>query len=659
MVLEISDLLYSLFVGRNDVYSEQYLSGKKKAFKKVKGIITPNLIEEHLQDKVHLGVYQLDQESKVKWGCLDFDENTQEDFVRAKKVYEYAISKGFHPCFEYSGGGEYKVHVIFFTNPIPARQMRLFLDNICKGAKVQPHEIFPKQDEISKGEYGNLLKLPLGINLSTGNKSFFTKDYEKIKVNETLRKKLEFHLTNKDEIKFEPQEIKQELTNPKIRIHKWDSFFTQTLKQELPEGSSKEFQIGTREAGINNNLLKNQARWFFEKGYSEEMLEEEIKPLYLNSGRSQASFNNLKGWFKKCEKGHIVEINKKELKDWAETYSPSLGLLIPTREEEKKNAVVQEVSLKDFEYFKKLKKNKDFLVDEFLYPGSINMIYSPPAHFKSLIALQLAMTISNGKKFLGMKTKKFPVLYCDGENSEQMIKERLKKIYKGLNLKRNKFPLFFLTEGLIMDEKKNIHFGFELALEKIIEENNIKVLIFDTMHRFAYYDENSSDDINKLYTKLFKPFARKYNLAIVFLHHSRKDGGYRGSGDFLGMVDVSYKVSRQGKTNKFRIVNEKSRSGEIQDLLGEIVFNEEYIKFSRLNVDSEKETIVSKLKEATGFLRGFFEKRISAKNKDILDFIELENIEISPGTLKRSLKFLVDGSYLDKTERGVYSLIQR
>lgn len=654
MVLSIEDLVYSLFANRTDYYAEQFLTNQgKKGFKKVKGIITPALIKEHLDQKKHLGFYQLNQNSKVKWGCLDFDKNTPEDLEQAKNLYQFALSKGFHPAFEFSGGGDYKVHIWFFSKElISAKQMREFLESLCNESQIRPHEIFPKQDEISN--LGNLVKLPFGLHLVTRKKSFFCKSgFAPILDEEELKQKLEAQLLNLDIIPITKEVlIPEKMDSFYIKPHKWDSFFIQILKQNIPEGVSKEVQIGNKEGGVNNNVIKNEARWFFEKGYSQESLINEIKPIYDSNGWA---FGDLMGWFKKCQNGDILQINEKELKEWSRSYYPSLEMFFPKREE--RNTEVSSYEIKTFEDFKHLKKQKNYLVDGFLYPGSVTMIYSPPAQFKSLIACGMGLSISNGKNFLGMKTKKCPVLYGDGENAKLTIKDRLEKLHKGLNLKRNKFPYYTLTDGLLMDEKKNIHLGFQLFIEKQIEQLGIEVIIFDTMHRFAYYDENSSDDINRLYTKFFKPLAEKYNIAIVFLHHSTKTGGYRGSGDFLGMVDVSYQIKRKPKSNQFTIFNEKSRNGEITDIEGEIIFEEDYIRLNRLNSAIEQQKTISKLKELTEIIKNYFEEKLPghpSKKKDIQDYLEIKDVPFSDSTLKRVLKFLVDNAFLQTDDHGKY-----
>ncbi len=325
-------------------------------------------------------------------------------------------------------------------------------------------------------------------------------------------------------------------------------------------------------------------------------------------------------------------------------------------------AYTEEIELLTYKDFQNLKKNNNYIVEKFLMPESLTMIYSPPAMFKTILAQSMSMAITNNKEWLGLKTKKFPVLYLDGENSPQGIKDNLKGIYNAYKLKRQTFPLYFLRSGLLIDSKKNVHLGFMIALEKIIEEKEIKVLVFDTMHRFAFYDENKSDDINKLYTEVFKPLKEKYGLAIVFLHHSTKPDkrgyvAYRGSGDFLGMVDVSYRILADKRNKKFTITNEKNRSGEIAEIKGEILFEEDLIKITRLNEEVEEEETKSIFNELCDKIILLFDKSSELSRKDIITYLEAMKYEFSTATLGRALKWLVDvkGS-LDKTGKGVYIL---
>src|SRR3989344_6629148 len=99
-----------------------------------------------------------------------------------------------------------------------------------------------------------------------------------------------------------------------------NAFFRYTLSNELPAGITAKTKIGKIE-GINWNLLKNQAVWWVQQGYTEEKLKEEVKPIFDKNGWA---FGDLLGWFKKAEKGELKEINKGELYNWCKIYAPEL-----------------------------------------------------------------------------------------------------------------------------------------------------------------------------------------------------------------------------------------------------------------------------------------------------------------------------------------------
>ncbi len=647
---KLASRLKSLFVVRDDIYAKGYLTAQgKKAFQTIKEPLTLDLLKQHLEGLVCLGTYNLTQDSKVKWGCLDFDENTSNDFENAKKVYNYLINNNFHPMLEKSGGGEFKVHIwIFSEELIPADQMITFLKWVCEQTGVKSHEIFPKQPKINEGEFGNLVKLPLGKNPASG------------KFSEILNTNLEFHFDNKDNIPLLSLAVTKKVQSNPIIPHRWDSFFYETLKLQLPEGVSKQTTIGSKEAGINNNIIKNQARWFFEKGYNEERLKIEIKPIYDSQGWA---FNDLLGWFHKAERGQILEVNERELKEWVENYSPSLNIFFPQKNNRNVQVELEQIKVLTYQDFENLKIDKNYIVQDFLKPNSVTMVYSPPAQFKTILMRSLGMCISSGKNWLGLKTKKVPVLYLDGENGDSMIAETMKKIYKGSKFTRKNFPFYTLKSGLLMDSKKNINIAFLVFLERLIEEKGIKVIFFDTLHRFAYYDENKSDDTNKVYMEIFKPLKEKYNLSIVFLHHSTKETSgrvvYRGSGDFLGMVDVSYQVKGDKKDKKFIITNEKNRSGEIAEIRGQIFFEEDKIIVERLNETQEEEKGKNKFLELCEKIMIFFDRSSMLTRKDLMTYLDASKFEYSRATFDRALKWLVEKKQsLTKDEKGRYILSQ-
>lgn len=186
---KLVELLMFLFVNRSDCYAVQ----REKGYAAVKEPVTLELIKNHLLGTITIGLYQL-LEEMIKWGCLDFDLDTLEDFEHAKRLFNRIKELGYHPLMEMSGGGKYKCHIWIFADAA-AEQMEDFLDNICNAAQIQPHEVFPKQVRVTEGGFGNLVKLPLGVHRKTGQRSYFLDDdFNEIKSMEEVVKRLSQYL---------------------------------------------------------------------------------------------------------------------------------------------------------------------------------------------------------------------------------------------------------------------------------------------------------------------------------------------------------------------------------------------------------------------------------------------------------------------------------
>lgn len=327
---------------------------------------------------------------------------------------------------------------------------------------------------------------------------------------------------------------------------------------------------------------------------------------------------------------------------------------------------VKTLELKDPTFLFNLKENKDFLIQDFLYPGSLVMFYSPPGEFKSLLSLYAGVCIATGKTFLGMNVKKKRVLLCDKENNAQILRDRMIKIRKGIKLHRKKFPLYFLLREGNLDDP-----GFVLSLKKTVIEKKIDLVFFDTLHRFSNYEENSADDISRIYTTVFQPLIDETGASVVFLHHSSKAPGnqYRGSVDFLGMTDTAFSIIREKyggvKNGKFSIVNEKGRSGEKDCVRGEINFEEDYISITERTGEETRETLNLKKMVTTEIRTLFPMVGTQKRTSEIQDHFAITwtgdheaRPKVSPATVKRCLAYLVNNNELDSGEgkkRGVYT----
>ena len=310
------------------------------------------------------------------------------------------------------------------------------------------------------------------------------------------------------------------------------------------------------------------------------------------------------------------------------------------------------LTVRMYKDFEKIEKPTDYLIEDFLPTGSLTMIYSAPGSFKTIISQQIAMCVATGKDFLGLKTKKHSILFSDKENNDFIIKDRLSRLREGNDIETKDFPIYYLTrrDGDLDSA------SFLDKLMKTIDKYKISMLVLDTLNRHSEYEENSATDLSRLYTNVFMPLIEKHGVSIVFLHHTNKTGGYRGSGDFLGMCDLVYRVERKSKTEKFVLINEKNRMGEIEEIGAEIHFEEDSIQFELMNTAEEKKedkgkfiALVEKIKEVL--------QKGARKRKDIEEVLQVEGYEYSLSTLKNALKWMTEKEILRKPDKGMYEIV--
>ncbi|MBI5548138.1 MAG: DEAD/DEAH box helicase family protein [Deltaproteobacteria bacterium] len=184
----------SLFKGRTDVYPERWTSKAGKvgyspacANKFVPGVcglrdktgkcstcthftaipVDDDVVYRHLEGKHVIGVYPLLQDETCWFLAADFDKAAWREDVSA--VLETSRLKGVPAYVERSRSGN-GAHVwIFFSAPLSASSARKLGCHLLTEAMVRRHELgmssydrlFPSQDSMPRGGYGNLIALPL------------------------------------------------------------------------------------------------------------------------------------------------------------------------------------------------------------------------------------------------------------------------------------------------------------------------------------------------------------------------------------------------------------------------------------------------------------------------------------------------------------------
>ena len=183
-----------LFVGREDTYArETYGAGNKHMSEQVPEPLTEEMIRQHLSGDVILGTYVQRPNGTSKYVVFDidiskkillqYDYGSSEFTVYKQNAAEYASKlckifrrMGMNGYIEDSGFRGYHVW-IFFTGWIPVRYINRFTECVQKELGDSGNgitmEFFPNSARIRTGKFGQKIRLPLGVHIRTGNRSYF------------------------------------------------------------------------------------------------------------------------------------------------------------------------------------------------------------------------------------------------------------------------------------------------------------------------------------------------------------------------------------------------------------------------------------------------------------------------------------------------------
>jgi hypothetical protein len=200
-----------------------------------------------------------------------------------------------------------------------------------------------------------------------------------------------------------------------------------------------------------------------------------------------------------------------------------------------------------------------WLVDKILPVGAIVGISGAPSSYKTWFILDMAIKVATGADFLDtFPTTSTGVLVVDEESGERWLQPRLAKLQKNYDL-----PMHFLSKtGFKLTERS----GEELI--QFSKLHKIGLLIFDSFVRIhKAKDENNAVEMAQVFSLFQKLTAN--NISVVFVHHSRKQGGFRrsnpaqdmrGSSDILAAVDCH--ISMERKKEHILVTQTKLRHAE-------------------------------------------------------------------------------------------------
>ena len=195
-----------------------------------------------------------------------------------------------------------------------------------------------------------------------------------------------------------------------------------------------------------------------------------------------------------------------------------------------------------------------FAVKEIL-PAGLFLFAAPPKGGKSLLVLDLCLSVAQGKPFLGFETTKGRAVYFAFEDNLRSLKERaLKQGLDGDDLMDGKL--------LIVQRPVGLHSGFVAEIDRIMKENPDTILI--VIDVLEYIRDKKDDTKQLLYQsdmqdmRVLREISRRYeNLTILLVHHTTKlmdqnnvVNQVSGSTGLIGGTDGVWVLHKQKVTDK-------------------------------------------------------------------------------------------------------------
>ena len=153
----------SAFQGLSSAYLTMVAKGKNGAgktegeYQVKRDELTEAHYAAHLDGHSSLGIFLLNDESMVKFGCIDIDQYPLEHL----KIVNFFAEKKLPLIVDRSKSGGAHCY-LFSTEWMPAAKMRETLRKIAASMGLGDAEIFPKQDQIDvdRGDVGSAINLP-------------------------------------------------------------------------------------------------------------------------------------------------------------------------------------------------------------------------------------------------------------------------------------------------------------------------------------------------------------------------------------------------------------------------------------------------------------------------------------------------------------------
>jgi RecA-family ATPase len=192
-----------------------------------------------------------------------------------------------------------------------------------------------------------------------------------------------------------------------------------------------------------------------------------------------------------------------------------------------------------------------WLVEPLWSEQAVGILGGEPKCCKSFLALDLAVSVASGTPCLRRYPVRQagPVLLFPAEDALAVVRQRLEGICAAAGVAFASLPVEVITApALRLDTETDRE-----RLTHTVQALRPRLLVLDPMIRLHRVDENDASQVAVLLSYL-RQLQRQFALAIVLVHHARKDSNgsrpgqaLRGSSELHGWGDSNLYMRRRGQ----------------------------------------------------------------------------------------------------------------
>ena len=224
-----------------------------------------------------------------------------------------------------------------------------------------------------------------------------------------------------------------------------------------------------------------------------------------------------------------------------------------------------------------------YLVKGAIPVASVGLLWGGSGSFKTALAVDLALHISYGLPYLGLKTTKANVLYCAFEGGLG-IGNRIKAWHAARGMDWRQCPLRVVVDPLALRTDAG-------AVVRALEAAAFipGLIIGDTLSQTFDSEENSASEVAAFFRALVAAFVSRWGCTVLMIHHAGHAATERprGSSAIVANTDFVFGVFRQEGAMLTTLECSKQKDGA---LLPPIAFRVDIVK---VGTDDEGDPITS------------------------------------------------------------------